>query len=406
MSVSSSGPRASARPVQRAAAHHPVDTSPPPADAAVGDGMVESPSISSPNALARFEYEAGHTRDCTKVLMVEWEDDDTTRDIQGDWEVSWEHKRAVLSARETPHTGINRLYFLLSAGERVPGVVRLTLNPTGGDAASTAPVMWKANPLPAIFPPELGASAREAGKKGVLHTIWAKRRLQVLANEIEHGSADNEDGEALAMALREKEWIEDHFGVQMRPAAAHSNHRDMLRQVSGGASNASPSSPRSPESGRLMEKLKGLKLQTSDPRTAEEHSGHDTEPDFSVTFNPLSPEQSDVAVSSFGSFAALKGLPDPRTLAAKPPQRSEQPTVRRITPPRTTSDGRAQTRSGGFHSMDALAKGHETGFVHDSHEDDREDDLFALPISPRSPDMGRSPFSFGAADTRPYVGAG
>ncbi|KAF2149836.1 hypothetical protein K461DRAFT_281054 [Myriangium duriaei CBS 260.36] len=379
---------------------HPVRTAMPSPGLVTSIDMVESPSSSSPNALARFEYESGQSRDCTKVLMVEWEDDETTRDIEGDWIVSFDNKKTLLSARNTQDRGINRLYFLLSTGERVPGTVQLTLTPTKNDAAGPT-VVWKANPLPAIFPPELGASAREAGKKGVLHTIWAKRRLQVLAGEIYQEPQQDEEGAALAMALREKEWIEENFGVHMKPLTAQPNHREALKTVDG-ANNASPSSPRSPESGRLMNKLRGLKLNTA---KTEKHTDEVDEPDFADNLNPLSPEQSDVAVSSFGSFAALKGLPDPRTLAAMPPQNPAS-TGRRIVSERPPEDILAQQRPAGGASLDAITAGTNTGFTHHGHDDDKEDDLFALPLSPRSPDMGRSPFSFGTADTRRYVGAG
>lgn len=37
------------------------------------------------------------------------------------------------------------------------------------------------------------------------------------------------------------------------------------------------------------------------------------------------------------------------------------------------------------------------GFV--AVDDDDDDGLFALPISPRSPEVGKSPFSFGGNDT-------
>lgn len=97
----------------------PVDTSFDPIANAQRDD-VESPSLSSSNALARFEFEPGRSKEGTKVLMVEWEDDNITREISGvDWEISWEGKRTVLPAKgqsadttqdETP---INRLYFLL-----------------------------------------------------------------------------------------------------------------------------------------------------------------------------------------------------------------------------------------------------------------------------------------------------
>jgi hypothetical protein len=35
-----------------------------------------------------------------------------------------------------------------------------------------------------------------------------------------------------------------------------------------------------------------------------------------------------------------------------------------------------------------------------------EDDLFALPMSPRSPEMAKSPFSFAASDTGRYLQEG
>jgi len=33
-----------------------------------------------------------------------------------------------------------------------------------------------------------------------------------------------------------------------------------------------------------------------------------------------------------------------------------------------------------------------------TEEDDNDEGLFALPISPRSPEIGKSPFSFGGSD--------
>jgi hypothetical protein len=36
-------------------------------------------------------------------------------------------------------------------------------------------------------------------------------------------------------------------------------------------------------------------------------------------------------------------------------------------------------------------------------EDDNDDGLFALPISPRSPEVGKSPFSFGGNETAKYL---
>ena len=36
-------------------------------------------------------------------------------------------------------------------------------------------------------------------------------------------------------------------------------------------------------------------------------------------------------------------------------------------------------------------------------EDDKDDGLFALPISPRSPEVGKSPFSFAVNETAPFL---
>ena len=129
------------------------------------------------------------------------------------------------------------------------------------------PETIRLNPLPAIFPPELGATGRSAGKKGVLHTIWAKKRLQVLEREIQEECRSNAEGVALQMALQEKEWIESNFGVN----AKGNDGQDVSSSESVSASATrtvpsypmGPATPVSPTSGtKLGEKLKGLKLQT------------------------------------------------------------------------------------------------------------------------------------------------
>lgn len=341
------------------------------------------------------------SKDGTKVLMVEWEDDEVTRNITGDWAVSWDGKQTVLPTRDTQEGGVNRLYFLLPGGERVPATVTLTLSPMQGDnedeEAAGKPTIWKTNPLPAIFPPELGASAREAGKKGVLHTIWAKKRLSVLSEEIDVESKRNAEGIALQMAMDERDWIEHNFGVTTKPSSIA-----IPKAMSTVGLNhpTSPQSPRSPGGGRLMEKLKGLKLGTSERDLSHvKLEGTTSIPDEPPYFNPLSPEQSDVAVSSFGSFAALKGMPDPKTLAAKSPQ-----ATRRVAAQRPPESVLAQQRQAASTSLNAF--GAQTGFSVDNRDDEKEDDLFALPMSPRSPDMGKSPFSFGVEDTIRYLKGG
>jgi hypothetical protein len=349
---------------------------------------VESPSISSTNALARFEFEAGHGREGTKILMVEWEDDDSTRGERGDWHISWEGKTTVLPAKDQPTNDVNRMYFLLSPGVAVPSSVTLTHRP---EDSSKAPVVWHTNPLPAIFPPELGASARAAGKKGILHTIWAKKRLQVLQKEIEAESKTNVEGIGFIMAVQEKEWIEQTFGVTAKPLGLNIVAEPTVAPLG-------PASPRSPGGGRLMEKLRGLKLGTSEKDlTARNERG---EPPQS---NPLSPESSDVAVSS---FAAFKGA-SPSVLAAKPPQPPQaQPQtaprkVAAVLPPPVV----AQQQNSGMASLNAFT-GPSPVFQSRGPplpDDDVDDGLFALPISPRSPEMAKGPFSFGGNDTAKYL---
>lgn len=387
-----------------------VDTAiltPPGSD----EDVVESPSVSSSNALARFEFEPGRSTDGTKVLMVEWEDDDTTAGICGDWAISWESKRTVLAAKDAADGGINRLYFLLPPGGRVPATVTLALNGKDKTSQEQKEIIWKTNPLPAIFPPQLGATAREAGKKGVLHTIWAKRRLQVLSREIEAESASNVEGVALQMAIQEREWIENNFGVTTRPNSIRMPSPPSSLAAPQSHHGLSPTSPRSPGgSSRLMDKLKGLKLETRAT----------TPPD--ATVNPLSPEQSDVAVSSFGSFAAIKGPHETmNSLAAKPSQRptptigtptpkaSQSPVLRKVAVQRPPHSIVAQQQqSTGMGSLNAIGTSYERSSIPQveknspagyAGDDEREDDLFALPMSPRSPDMGISPFSFGKEDT-------
>jgi hypothetical protein len=353
---------------------------------------VESPRISSTNALARYEYEAGHANATTgtKILMVEWEDDDITRGVRGDWHISWDGSTRVLPANDQPANDVNRMYFLLPPGVAVPTSVTLTLRPQD---ASKGPVIWHTNPLPALFPPELGASARAAGKKGVLHTIWAKKRLQVLQKEIEAESRINTEGIGLQMVMAEKEWIETTFGVNAKPAGLSiSLGEPTLAPVKG------PASPRSPGGGRLMDKLAGLRLGTSEK---------DLTPTSSTPFsNPLSPESSDIAISS---FAVFKGA-NPSALAAKAPQQPQSQPPRKVVPQAPPQFITEQQSSGLMGSLNALSNAapifQSRGPSASVDDEDKDDGLFALPISPRSPEVGKSPFSFGTNDTAPFLKEG
>lgn len=325
--------------------------------------------------------------------MVEWEDDDNTRNIRGDWRISWEGKSTVLPASDSlaASSDLHRLYFLLGPGAPVPSLVTLTFNASEDNRKK--PVTWTTNPLPAIFPPELGASALEAGKKGVLHTIWGKKRLSALQAEIEAESQDNVEGIALQMAIQEKEWIEQNFGITARPSIS-------IPQTQNGSSQQqpiSPTSPRSPGGGRLAEKLKGLKLGTTE--RALSPISRSQEGASLPGQNPLSPEEADVAV---GSFAMIKG-----TMAAKPPQRpvnvtSPWPPPGLVAPQRANAENSMGSLNA-FAATDPSALDLSKGPPSIRQEDDREDDLFASPIGPRSPEMGKSPFSFKREDTMKYV---
>lgn len=219
-------------------------------------------------ALARFEFEPGKSNDGTKILMVEWEDDDLSRSSGiGSWRVEWEGKRAVLPAdgHDHDHDHMKRVYFLLPPNVSIPPVVSLTYEPSSGestDIPGTTRHTLQLNPLPAIFPPELGDTATSAGKKGVLHTVWAKKRLQSLEQEIREECRSNVEGVALQMALQEREWIEENFGVKASTSTSTPT-RDGPESIEIPAPAAfTPISPTSP--GKMVQKLKGLRLRTGE----------------------------------------------------------------------------------------------------------------------------------------------
>ena len=177
------------------------------------------------------------------------------------WEVSWPGKSTFLLARDAdvsvgvdssssgsdpPEAQRRRVFFLLPPDAPVPPTV--TITPPG-----RAPIQVK--PLPAIFPEGFGdAEASRPGSRGVLHTIWAKKRLRELEREMDAELRANAESVGLEMALAEKQWIVDSF---LRPPPL--NVAAAVQSVPG---PASPQIPRSP-TGRLGEKLKGLRLATS-----------------------------------------------------------------------------------------------------------------------------------------------
>lgn len=396
-------------------------------------------------ALARFEFEAGKANDGTKILMIEWEDDDLTRSPPpiiadssqenekpeeettttdtnlikrtcGSWHVSWENKTAVLPASEQTNDHTRRVYFLLPPNVTIPPVVTLAYEPAPAGQQPTgqstgAAETLQLNPLPAIFPPELGADGRSAGKKGVLHTIWAKKRLQVLEREIREECRSNVEGVALQMALQEKEWIETNFGVGGAQAAT-----EAVRSRVNAHDASYPMGPTTPVSpttgGRLGEKLKGLKLQTgargrgkeftSSPLTTEGMCFHARElrcdanavvgMSQSSAHHLLSPQSPDIAVSSFNSFHSIQ-RPDPAPAPAPVPAQVSamsalsDPVKTVAHYPPETLQAQQSTRDGssGFAPM---------GTIERMSSADNGEELFAKALSPRTPDLPRSPFSF------------
>ena len=333
------------------------------------DSLPESPrspltpdTLTSVTALARFEFESGRGNEGTKILMVEWEDEDKRRtQSAGTWAVGWSGKSTSIPADERPSERIRRLYFLLPPQAPVPPHLTLTYQPPNAKQQSE-PLKMTVYPLPAIFTPDLGASAQTSGMKGVLHTIWGKKRLQVLEKEIRREQDFNLEGIALEMAKSERAWIESNFGVQYRPSI---DLGIVAPRSPTGPTSPALQSPRSPGGRRLSEKLKGLSIATDD-RSLRAKANTPIKEE-----HPLSPEESDVAYSSFKSFRNGPLSPTSgrsRKVVAQAPPKSVRQMQKR--------------NSLGLHAGSRQS------------EEDTADDLFAKALSPRSPDDPKSPFSF------------
>ncbi|EPE04697.1 hypothetical protein F503_06246 [Ophiostoma piceae UAMH 11346] len=320
-------------------------------------GIIDSPTTpSSSSVLSRFEFENGKGNEGTKVLLVEWEAEGQEWTI--DWDGRADYNMLAVGGEDTGQPGqdktIRRVYFLMPPGALIPSQVQLRGTAVGSNN-DEGTVLWT-RPMPAIYPASLGPGEDGAGKRGVLHTLWAQRRLADLMAEIEAEMQTNSESIGLQIAFQEQDWISDHFGVGERsglgPADSpsylpyHLQHEGQHRGLSQSAL-PSPRNPsarsakaRSPIGGKLGEKLKGLKLATSPSELAA-----------------VSQASSSTLIVAHTSV----GLPS------------------------------------GMNSLDAVVQGGgatsaPVGGASDGG--DGEDELFALPLSPRSPEMTRSPFSF------------
>ncbi|RYP60138.1 hypothetical protein DL769_008253 [Monosporascus sp. CRB-8-3] len=302
-----------------------------------GSGKTDPPS--SRDALARFEFENGKANEGTKVLMVEWKpppSDASPPQSQGGWEVDFQGKTASFPLGDKDDNGTLRVYFLIAPQVPIPSTVTISQAQTGH--------MMTTKSMPAIFAPALGVDSKDAGKRGVLHTAWAKKRLSQLQEEIRVELRSNSEGIGLEMAMQERQWIVDHFGLE-GPQAGELSPPPPL----------TPQSTRSPIGGRLGEKLRGLKLATSTADLAG-NPGTDTK-------HPL---QSMVPEPS-GMAAPFPSSPPPSTHVPKAGSGMVLATLDTV-----IGNERPQVTPGSMST---------------------EDELFALPMSPRSPEMKTSPFS-------------
>ena len=382
--------------------------------------FLPSPSTNAdPRARAWLEYERGRGPAGTKVLLVEWEEDQATARAAGTWTVSWngkpKHDPSLLAESEwasdhragsSPTSGsgaspaaspstttgedggegragearaeAHRVYFFLTARRAVPAAVTLTLNPPA-DAPSTADpvVAWEVRPQPA--PPSQPGEEAEDGGKGPLHTRWATRRLASLAREIADEARRNCEGVALQMALGEREFIERNFGVGAgagggRRGGAGAAAGLAVRPAARGEAPPGPHSPLSPGGSRLGERLRGLKLQTG---------GAAAEDEVAV---PLCKGQRERLA------AAPSSAPAPASSSSPAPAPAGMSSISAVL-------------AGPSESAAARGCGAAEEQEDEEEEEEGADKLFALPLSPRSPEMTKSPFSFAAEDTKRYLSA-
>ncbi|WKT38774.1 hypothetical protein QSH57_000593 [Fusarium oxysporum f. sp. vasinfectum] len=296
----------------------------PSTSAVVGEAPIV-PSVEAQH-LARFEFsDAG-----TKVLMVEWYPDAVrgpaaSANRPADTSDSGAGTAPASSSRHSRR----RVFFLLPADATVPSTI--TITPPGSPSLTL-------KPLPAIFPPGLAA---DPGNRGVLHTLWARQRLAAIDREVAAELRNNAEGVGVEMALAERQWILDTF-INTPQLPSDSMPR--------------PVATRSP-TGRLGDKLKGLKLATS-PADLTPNTTANTFMSPISQSHPFQPRGRDIAVSSHEAMTSNAST-GPISLNAA------------------------------LHGDVATAA---SAPVRPLRRDD-DDDLFALPMSPRSPDMKKSPFS-------------
>jgi hypothetical protein len=286
-----------------------------------------------------------------------------------------------------PRADAHRVYFFLGARRAAPAAVSISLAPAAGGPADPV-VVWEVRPQPAQVAEEEEQEVEDGGK-GPLHTRWATRRLASLAREIAEEARRNCEGVALQMALGERDFIERNFGVGAGARGGGGRGAGLqVRPAAHGEAPLSPHSPLSPGGSRLSDRLRGLKLQTGgagDDEVAVPLCKGRRERLAAASSSPLPPSSSSVDAAPAAPAASSPPANNPPTPAATAPQ----PT--------------------GMSSIGAvLAAPGESAAAEETEEEEEEegaDKLFALPLSPRSPEMAKSPFSFAAEDTKRYLSA-
>lgn len=302
--------------------------------------------------------------------------------------------RSLESSSPSQRQNTHRIFFLLAARKTVPATVTLTLNPTD---KSIAPTVWKTRPLPAFYPPGLANSSIDGAFKcgrGVLHGMWAQKRLQALDREIEAEAKTNCEGIALQMAIGEKQWIENNFGLSAIPPPQVQSL--WLQPLNTYDTPLSPMTPLSPGGSRLSEKLKGLKLQTAETavRRPSSRTASSEEADVAV---PLCQKQREKLAGGVAISSTITQPSQSADAISTVPVSIEQAVAN---PARTSQH---QMSSSGMMSLGAVLSGE--CLPEELPRKEEEEGLFVMPLSPRSPEMTKSPFSFASEDTMRYLSA-
>lgn len=225
----------------------------------------------------------------------------------------------------------------------------------------------------------------------------AEKRLEQLRTEYDRELQTNSEGVGAAMAYEDLTWVVEHFGLRHPyadedgpplPSSEEARHRAMP--------------PRSPVGGKLGEKLRGLKLATSPSELLNTTGKCSLERGEVLKKNPM--------MMRFGKYSKARKM---IFLTRQQNVIGQRQNPHYFTPGSSgttaaglsRSSGRLVTGtssgsgSGGVASLDAMVKNNGSGSsmqagrppLHDTQA--TEDELFALPMSPRSPEMEISPFS-------------